>query len=80
MQSVVLTALAEPSVLVHELPAEKLEICPHHILPLTLHSVLAPFRSALGTGRKVEANRYYSHGNMLCWFWFFFHLTLPDVV
>lgn len=41
------TALAEPFVLVNELTAEKLELCPHHILPLTLHPILVPLRSAL---------------------------------
>lgn len=33
--------------MVNELTAEKLEVCAHHILPLTLHAILAPLSSAL---------------------------------
>lgn len=31
----------------NELTAEKLEVCPHHILPLTLHPILVPLSSAV---------------------------------
>lgn len=80
VHSVVLTALAEPSALVHELPAEKLEVCSHHILPLTLHPILAPFRSAL-----VELEEKWKQTGIIlmetCFAGFgFFNLNLPDVV
>lgn len=47
VQSVVPTAPAEQFVLVNKLTSEKLELCPHHIVSLTLHPLLVPFRSAL---------------------------------
>lgn len=75
-------SLAEPFVFLmtaeNELTAEKLEICPHHILPLTLHPLLVLFRSALEL--EVEANRHYSHGDIRCCLFSFCHLTLLDVV